>query len=70
MAFGPEHRVVKASADEPPVLYLAHVIRGEDKLWRQDCEPRPYQDDADGASLYQALRDLIDHCPALVELEP
>ena len=68
MAFGPHDRVVKVR--QGAALFLAHVARGADKLWRQDCEPRLYVEDADGSSLYQALRDLVDHCPALVELEP
>jgi hypothetical protein len=70
MAFGPEHRVVKVRPAGSPSLFLAHVVRGEDRLWRQDCEAAAYIEDADGASLYQALRALIDACPVLGDLEP
>jgi hypothetical protein len=68
MAFGPRDRVVKVRKDA--LLYLAHVSKGPDKLWRQECAPQRYVEDADGSSLYAALRVLVDHCPALIELEP
>jgi hypothetical protein len=70
MAFGPQHRIVKLREAPGGGQFLAHVALGEDRLWRQDCAPQPFQDDPEGSSLYQALRRLIDHCPALVELEP
>lgn len=70
MAFGPDHRVVKVRSVHGASLSLAHVVRGEDRLWRQDCEAQPYTDDPEGSSLYGALRALIDHCPLLAELEP
>ena len=68
MAFGPHDRVVKLRWEG--AQYLAHVTRGADKQWRPDCGPEAFVDDADGSSLYQALRRLVDHCPILVELEP
>lgn len=70
MAFGPEHRVVKVRPAAGDSIFLAHVVRGQDRLWRQDCEPTSFKEDSDGASLYQALRALIDACPILAELEP
>jgi hypothetical protein len=68
MAFGPHDRVVKVKGSG--AQYLAHVSRGSDKLWRCECGPEAFVDDADGSSIYQALRRLVDHCPILVELEP
>jgi hypothetical protein len=70
MAFGPEHRVVKVRSADGAVQYLAHVVRGEDRFWRQDCEAQPFTEDPEGNSLYKALRALIEACPALDELEP
>jgi hypothetical protein len=70
MAFGPDDRVVKVPSGDGASTFLAHVARGEDRLWRQDCEPQSFVADADGSSLYQALRRLVDQCPALIELEP
>ena len=70
MAFGPDHRVVKVRPGNGASLFLAHVVRGEDRLWRQECEAQAYTDDPEGSSLYGALRALIDHCPILAELEP
>jgi len=70
MAFGPDHRVVKFRPSAGGPQFLVHVVRGEDRLWRQDCEPQGFVDDAEGSSLYQALRNIIDACPTLEELEP
>jgi hypothetical protein len=70
LAFGPDHRVVKARSAEGATQFLAHVTRGPDRLWRLDCEPVPFVEDADGSSLYGALRSLVDRCPTLAELEP
>ena len=69
LAFGPQDRVVKLRLPDGG-LALAHVSRGTDKLWRPECGPQPFVDDADGSSIYNALRALVDHCPVLVELEP
>jgi hypothetical protein len=70
MAFGPEHRVVKAKRVSDGALVLAHVARGEGRLWSQHCEAQPYVEDAEGTSLYEALRRVVDGCADLVELEP
>jgi hypothetical protein len=70
MAFGPQHRVVKAQRAADGALLLVHVARGEDRLWRQHCGSQAFVEDAEGASLYEALRRLIDGCQELVELEP
>ena len=69
MAFGPNDRVVKARNTDGS-LVLAHIVKGPDKLWRAECGPQGFVNDEDGSSIYKALRALIDHCPALVELEP
>jgi hypothetical protein len=70
MAFGPEHRVVKVRSADGATQYLAHVVRGEDRLWRLDCGAQAFTEDPEGSSLYNALRALIDACPTLAELEP
>lgn len=70
MAFGPQDRVVKAKRESDGSFFLAHLVKGADQLWRQECGAQPFTPSQDGASLYQALRQLVDHCPRLVELEP
>jgi hypothetical protein len=70
MAFGPAHRVVKVRRSSDGAQVLAHVSRGEDRLWRQHCEAQAFVEDPEGTSLYDALRRVVDACPVLVELEP